>query len=125
MKCYRYIDKCIKDTDNFSKQWLSYQVLWETNVDEVKLKLGDDLKEWLRMLADYRDARKILDGDTDNVRFGAIDVSYFNIKSQISLKYDSWWHELLTMFTHTLGSGVLSLLSTLKDGKFSTDVILC
>ena len=101
----------------FFKQWLSYQVLWETYLDEVKTKLGDNSQNWLNMLKDYRAARKLLDNDTGNAIFGAIEVSYLNIKSQISLKYDGWWHDLLILYTQTLGSGVLSLLSTLKDGK--------
>ena len=116
--CYQSIDKNINDAAIFAKKWLSYQALWDVSLDYIKEKLGDDLRAWYEMLVEFRGCRKLLESGTGNSTFGAVEVSYLQIQSQVSLKYDSWWVDVMGIYTQTLGKGISLQLSNLKKGNY-------
>ena len=50
--------------------------------------LGDNIDNWNKFLKDIRKGRKIFDSNDDFKCFGGLEITYTNVSSKVSSKYD-------------------------------------
>ena len=99
------------------------KTLWDTTLEELSAYLSGDIDKWRETIKEFREARVLLDCGSEDVAFGPISVSYFQIQSQVSLKYDAWWQDILRLYTNFLGDQIQSHLDELSETKESLEKI--
>lgn len=92
-------------------------------METLTTKLAGDLGVWKNTLVELKDARGLLDGGAGDGVFGPIEVAYLQIQSQITLKYDSWWHDIIRELTQILADAVLAQQKTLTEAKNNLEEI--
>lgn len=73
---YRRIDSVINDAEKYVGTWLSYQSLWEVNINKVYEMLGDDINKWQQLLNEIKQGRNTFDNNETEMYFGSILIDY-------------------------------------------------
>ena len=105
---YECVESHIINLSDFVNQWLVYQSLWDTRLQDVTGAIGEDLDNWMALLVEARDAREALDSSSTLAKFGPVSVRYDKVQSQVNLKYDAWQRDLQAGFANILGEGIYS-----------------
>ena len=79
---------------------------------DVYKRLGDDLSEWQKILAELKKSRTTFDEEKER-SFGLIVVNCRQGQSKVGAKYDFWQKEILKNFAGKLGDSM---------GQFYTDI---
>ena len=101
---YNLIETQLNDVSNYVGKWLQFQSLWDLQSEQVFDALGDDLQQWLAMLAEIRRSRSVFDTSEARRRFGHLIVDYEQVQVKINAKYDLWQNDILTKFAAKLGA---------------------
>ena len=103
---YFAVECHIQNLSRFVDQWLAYQTLWDSQVSDVAVAVGDDLTKWHELIVEASASRTALDSTATVAEFGPITVKYNKVQSQVNLKYDSWQKELQTYFAAILAERI-------------------
>ncbi|XP_030854690.1 cytoplasmic dynein 1 heavy chain 1 [Strongylocentrotus purpuratus] len=103
-EAYRAIDKILKRVQDYVKEWLQFQSLWDMQPHNVYDRVGDDMNKWMMLLQQIRQSRTTFDNAETRKEFGPIVVEYGKVQSKVNMKYDSWHKEILSKFGNMLGS---------------------
>lgn len=101
---YALIEGHLNDVSNYVGKWLQFQSLWDLQSEQVYEALGDDLPQWLAMLAEIRRSRSTFDTSEARRHFGHLIVDYEQVQVKINAKYDLWQNDILTKFAAKLGA---------------------
>ena len=108
---------------DFVSQWLVYQALWDTRVDDVSNLVGNNMSTWQSLLDEAVVARNALDISKTTSVFGPVVVKYDKVHSQINLKYDSWQKELQSCYADVLGQKIQDLHQNVCEAKSKLESI--
>lgn len=111
---YSYIFKI----QNYVKEWLCYQALWDLQADNLYGRLGTDINLWMKCLSDIKTSRATFDTTDTRKEFGPIVIDYAKVQSKVSLKYDSWHKETLSKFGSLLGNEMSEFHSQVSKVNF-------
>eukprot|EP00586_Coscinodiscus_wailesii_P014222 CAMPEP_0172510176 /NCGR_PEP_ID=MMETSP1066-20121228/226876_1 /TAXON_ID=671091 /ORGANISM="Coscinodiscus wailesii, Strain CCMP2513" /LENGTH=4214 /DNA_ID=CAMNT_0013289037 /DNA_START=123 /DNA_END=12767 /DNA_ORIENTATION=+ len=131
---YVVIELCMSHVQSFVSQWLAYQSLWDTRLNDVTSSL-QDLQTWQQLVKDTQEARLTLDATASIQEFGPVKVKYDKIQNKVNLKYDAWQRDLqggfATLLAETVGTlydNVVQSRETVEnvtlDGVSGTDVLV-
>ena len=112
-KAYEIVEEKLKEVSKYVSKWLQFQSLWDLGDTDVYKRLGDDLSEWQKILAELKKSRTTFDNEEKERSFGPIVVNYGQVQSKVGDKYDFWQKEILKNFTGKLGDSM---------GQFYTDI---
>ncbi len=79
--------------------------------------LGDNIDNWNKFLKDIRKGRKIFDSNDDFKCFGGLEITYTNVSSKVSSKYDQLHKEILSKFGGTLAVQMRDFKSKIQDAR--------
>jgi dynein heavy chain 1, cytosolic len=114
---YSSIEGHIQESSVFVDQWLAYQTLWDSQVSDFAVILGNDVAKWQALLLEAAESRSTLDSSDTIAQFGPIVVRYGKVQSLINLKYDSWQKELQASFAAILSQCVSENHRTISNAK--------
>ncbi|XP_022096690.1 cytoplasmic dynein 1 heavy chain 1-like isoform X2 [Acanthaster planci] len=114
---YKAIDTILKQVQEYVKEWLQYQSLWDMQPHNVYTRLGDELKLWMQLLVEIRQSRTTFDNAETRKEFGPIVVDYGKVQSKVNMKYDSWHKEILSKFGNKLGSEMTDFHGSLAKSR--------
>ena len=112
-KAYEIVEEKLKEVSKYVSKWLQFQSLWDLGDTDVYKRLGDDLSEWQKILAELKKSRTTFDNEEKERSFGPIVVNYGQVQSKVGDKYDFWQKEILKNFASKLGDSM---------GQFYTDI---
>lgn len=101
-QAYDTLEKVFGDAISYFDTWKSYQALWDIDLDKVFSQLSDNIDNWNQLLKQIRQGRKIFDSNEDFKCFGGLEITYNNVSSKVSNKYDQLHKEILSKFGSTL-----------------------
>lgn len=107
----------------FVNQWLSYQSLWDTRLQDVAGAIGENVDTWIELLHEARDAREALDSSSTTATFGPVSVRYDKVQNQVNLKYDAWQRDLQASFADLLGNRIFTLHDELSVAKTKLEAV--
>jgi len=87
-QAYETLEKVFNDAIDYFDTWKSYQALWDIDLDQVFAQLGDNIDNWNQLLKQIRQGRKLFDSNEDFKSFGGLEITYNNVSSKVSNKYD-------------------------------------
>lgn len=120
---YDCIEYHMDKISDFVSQWLGYQALWDTRVDDVSNLVGNNMSTWQSLLDEAVVARNALDISKTTSVFGPVVVKYDKVHSQINLKYDSWQKELQSCYADVLGQKIQDLHQNVCEAKSKLESI--
>ena len=120
---YDCIEYHMDKISDFVSQWLVYQALWDTRVDDVSNLVGNNMSTWQTLLDEAVVARNALDISKTTSVFGPVVVKYDKVHSQINLKYDSWQKELQSCYADVLGQKIQDLHQNVCEAKSKLESI--
>ena len=120
---YDCIEYHMDKISDFVSQWLGYQALWDTRVDDVSNLVGNNMSTWQSLLDEAVVARNALDISKTTSAFGPVVVKYDKVHSQINLKYDSWQKELQSCYADVLGQKIQDLHQNVCEAKSKLESI--
>jgi len=91
---YGKIKSIMADCEDYIQTWLSYQGLWEIDLQSVYNTLGNDIATWHKVLNDIKLGRKTFDNNETEILFGAIRINYIKVQNKINQKYDAWHKDI-------------------------------
>lgn len=114
---YFAVECHIQNLSQFVDQWLAYQTLWDSQVSDVAVAIGNDLTKWHELIIEVTASRNSLDSSATTAEFGPIVVRYNKVQSQVNLKYDSWQKDLQTCFSSILAERINESYGKVSDTK--------
>lgn len=116
-QAYETLEKVFGDAIDYFDTWKSYQALWDIDLDQVFSQLGDNIDNWNQLLKQIRQGRKLFDSNDDFKSFGGLDITYNNVSSKVSNKYDQLHKEILNKFGGTLSFQMREFKSKVQDAR--------
>ena len=101
---YSLIEGRLGEVSQYMGKWLQFQSLWDLQSEQVYEALGDNLQQWLQMLAEIRRSRSTFDTSDARRSFGHLIIDYEQVQVKINAKYDLWQNDILTKFAAKLGA---------------------
>src|SRR5207302_450888 len=95
---YETIESLIQQGNDYVNTWLDFQSLWDLQTDQLYVRLGKDLTNWMACLNEMKDARKTFDTQETLKHFGPITIDYNKVQTKVTMKYDLWHKEILSKF---------------------------
>eukprot|EP00587_Corethron_hystrix_P001648 CAMPEP_0113299688 /NCGR_PEP_ID=MMETSP0010_2-20120614/1622_1 /TAXON_ID=216773 ORGANISM="Corethron hystrix, Strain 308" /NCGR_SAMPLE_ID=MMETSP0010_2 /ASSEMBLY_ACC=CAM_ASM_000155 /LENGTH=4034 /DNA_ID=CAMNT_0000152971 /DNA_START=8 /DNA_END=12112 /DNA_ORIENTATION=+ /assembly_acc=CAM_ASM_000155 len=120
---YSVIEKHVGRLSNFVSQWLEYQTLWDTTVQEVAGSVGNNIARWEALLQEATSARLTLDTSGKKSEFGPVVVGYNKVQSKIVVKYDAWQKDLQNCFASVLGDALVEAYGRMVDAKAKMEAV--
>ena len=120
---YECVESHLINLSQFVSQWLAYQSLWDTRLQDVAGAIDEDLDNWMYLLVEARDAREALDSSSTLAKFGPVSVRYDKVQSQVNLKYDAWQRDLQAGFADLLGVRIFSVHDELSRAKTDLEAV--
>jgi dynein heavy chain 1 len=114
---YGTINSVVVALKDYLKVWLQYQALWDMQPDAIHSLLGDDLAQWLSMLAEVKRSRSTFDTSESSKSFGPILINYSQVQSKVNLKYDALQADLVSKFGAKLGSVSQEFFRTIRQAR--------
>ncbi|CAB3376335.1 Hypothetical predicted protein [Cloeon dipterum] len=114
---YRAVISKWTQIQNYVKEWLCYQALWDLQADNLYGRLGTDISLWMKCLSDIKTSRATFDTTDTRKEFGPIVIDYAKVQSKVSLKYDSWHKETLSKFGSLLGNEMVEFHSEVSKSR--------
>merc|ERR1712228_772633 len=68
--CYRKIEEITFAANEYSNTWLSYQALYDMDLNKVFEELGDDIGKWKTLLIDMKNSAGSFDSSDVEKSFG-------------------------------------------------------
>jgi len=72
-KAYEIVEEKLKEVSKYVSKWLQFQSLWDLGDTDVYKRLGDDLSEWQKILAELKKSRTTFDNEEKERSFGPTD----------------------------------------------------
>ena len=116
-QAYDALEKVFGDAVDYFDTWKSYQALWDIDLDKVFSQLSDNIESWNQLLKQIRQGRKIFDSNEDFKCFGGLEITYSNVASKVSNKYDQLHKEILNKFGSTLAVQMKEFKSRIQDAR--------
>lgn len=107
---YSTIENQTRQMQDYIKQWLAYQSLWDLQPDMLYNRLGNDVSLWINTLIEIKESRATFDTSETRRRIGPIIIDYARVQSKVSLQYDSWHKDKVMSKFSTLLSNEMSNL---------------
>ena len=73
---YKIISEYVNEAEKYIKTWLSYQALWDIQIDQFYSMFGKDLSKWQKVLNEIKQGRNTFDNSEIDINFGPIVVNY-------------------------------------------------
>ncbi|XP_072172912.1 cytoplasmic dynein 1 heavy chain 1-like [Diadema setosum] len=116
-EAYGAIEKILKQVQDYVKEWLQFQSLWDMQPHNVYDRVGEDMNKWMMLLQQIRQSRTTFDNADTRKEFGPIVVEYGKVQSKVNMKYDSWHKEILSKFGNLLGGEMTEFHSALSKSR--------
>lgn len=115
---YTTIESHINQMQDYIKQWLAYQSLWDLQPDMLYSKLGVDVSLWISTLIEIRNSRATFDTSEARKQIGPIVIDYARVQSKVSLQYDSWHKDkVMTKFVTLLGTEMSNIHMAISKAR--------
>ena len=85
-RAYKAIASINKNVDDYVKQWLHYQFLWDMQSSAIYEAMGSDIGMWQAMLVDVRKRRQTFDTSEFLFKTGPVTVEFGKEKVEIHIK---------------------------------------
>jgi len=119
--CLLAIESKMSLASSYVQSWMSYQALYDMDMESVVAELGTSLPKWEALLIDMKAARASFDTSATRKRFGPIVIEYGSVQAKVNHKYEQWHKSILQRFGALLGDALLSLFGTLRAGRESLE----
>ena len=118
---YTSLEKKFNECEEYVKTWLSYQVLWEIQPQNIYDKLGEDMEKWQQLMNELKQGRKTFDTGENEKTFGAIIIDYSSVQTKVSNKYDNWHKEIMNQFALQTNEGMKQFSKNINEAKSVLD----
>jgi len=119
--CYKKLENVFDECEEYVKTWLSYQVLWDIQPNNIYNKLGDDMDKWQQLMNELKAGRKTFDNNDTEKVFGSIVIDYSAVQSKINNKYDAWHKEIMNKFAEQTNVGMKTFYNTIGNARESLE----
>jgi dynein heavy chain 1, cytosolic len=114
---YSIIKSKLSDASAYVERWLQFQSLWDLQAEQVYHTLGEDLNNWLQILAEIRRSRATFDTSENFKSFGIITITFDQVQSRVNGKYDSWQRDIVQRFASVLSAAMGQLFVELRKAR--------
>ncbi len=118
---YSRIQALIHRVDHYVNDWLCYQSLWDTKVQDVARLAGSDVDIWIALLQDVKSSRREIEKAGANACFGPFVIDVSRVQAKAALKFDAWQYELLHCFGSLIALQLGDLYERLMNHKFELE----
>ena len=95
---YNMIDTKFLEADQYVNTWLSYQALWEMDLETITSQLDQDLTQWKNLLNEIKHGRNTFETDKFEKHFGPVEVLFKHVVLKINNLYDRLSNDLVLEF---------------------------
>ena len=118
---YVTIENRLAEASAYVDRWLEFQSLWDLQADQVYNALGDDLVNWLQILAEIRKSRATFDTSEVCRSFGVITITFDQVQSRVNAKYDAWQRDIVQRFAGVLSNAMRDLFTELSRARIDLE----
>ena len=119
---YAAIDTCVAEMNQYVKEWLRYQSLWDLQQEQLFDTLDEDLNRWHQLLIELRQARSTFDTSDVTKSFGNVTFDYEQVQTKITQKYDQWQHDITQRFAEKLGNQIKDTFQAIKESRAELEI---
>ncbi|KAJ1659203.1 dynein heavy chain [Dispira simplex] len=116
-QAYHVIEDKMREVGHYVQIWLQYQSLWDLEPEHIYTRLGEDLRQWQKILGEIKTARRTFDNADTEKTFGPVTIDYEQVQSKVNAKYDSWQREILNKFGSRLGQAMQTFYKTVAKAR--------
>lgn len=95
---YSALNETVREAEEYAKTWISYQALWDIDINYLYKTLGNNLNSWMGVLSEMRQGRNTFDNSQFEKNFGPIVIDYKNVQMKINYMYDNLQQSILDEF---------------------------
>lgn len=118
---YKVLHEKVNLAENYVKRWLSYEALWEINIDRFYDRFGENLKMWQQVLNEIKQGRNTFDTSQVNVNYGPVIINYKQVQNKINNMYDSLHKEVLNAFGKKFSKNMGEIVTLVTDHKIKLE----
>ena len=114
---YDTISLNVRECQLYVSSWLNYQALWDLDAGDAVARLGSDIGQWLQVLGQLREARSVFDTVESSKSFGPITIDFAKVQHGVSVKYEAWNRELMSVFSRKLAVLCSEMITNIRDAR--------
>lgn len=122
-RCFDSVEATYEIISRYLDSWMTFQSLWDLDVDEVCETLSQDLQSWIELFIEFRETRHLFDTVETSKRFGTLEIQYEKIQSKINAKYEIWLRQISKRFSDVLGTAMERFFIKLSELKSTLENI--
>ena len=118
---YETIDAKVKQMQGHIFQWYTCESLWALQPDMLYVKLNENLYNWIKTLVEIKRLHALFDTIGTRKEIGPIIIDYAAVQSKVTLKYHSWYKEVLSKFGQLLDKEMSSLHNVISKWRLELE----
>jgi dynein heavy chain 1 len=115
-KGYQAIEDLVYKVQVYSKRWIGLESLWNLEINHATKKF-DTIPVWVAAVEQFKELKKIYETSETNKIFGPVKIDFASIKSQITLKHESFLKQLVSKFGQILGEGISDFFGSISKAR--------
>eukprot|EP01083_Nonionella_stella_P096780 272139_1 len=121
INCYRKIQEITRAAGDYAHTWLSYQALYDMDLNAVFEELGDDIGKWKRLLIDMKNSATSFDSNDVEKSFGPIVIHFGSVRNKVDEKYRNFRQQTFKALKARLGQLLRDFHNRATRGKHTLE----
>ncbi|ODV98401.1 hypothetical protein PACTADRAFT_20118, partial [Pachysolen tannophilus NRRL Y-2460] len=120
-RCLNLVDFKFKKISKYLEDCFKFQSLWELQIEDVVVFLGEDVESWILLLNELKESRDAFDTVETSKSFGYITIDYEHIQFKVTAKYDIWQRQIALKFSEVLNLSMKNFHSAVLNSRKSLE----
>ena len=117
IQCYNKIEEITFAAAEYSHTWLSYQALYDMDLNVVFAELGDNIGRWKKLLIDMKSSAGSFDSTDMEKSFGPIVIHFGSVRNKVDTKYRDFRQQTFKALKDRLGNLLREFNAKATRGK--------